>query len=301
MLNAPPSSSVAGRALSSAPEVRVEKERRGIQSIEVGGQLLLALGAHGRPMPLRDLAKAAAMPPGKAHPYLVSFGKLGLVAQDPASGHYWLGPTAIQLGLAGLHMLNPVREATPHAEALAEQTGHSVALSVWGSQGPTIVRLIDPVYPLHVNMRTGTVMSLAGTATGRLFAAYLPRRLVEAQLQEDYRRLGPDISNPLKAAEVEMLIDEVRQHGMSRTIGNPTPGVVAFAAPVFDYTGDIVAGLTLMGVSGIFDAAWDGEPAQALRACASEISRRLGHVAQEGETPARTPKVPAKAKARRKA
>ena len=43
-----------------------EKERRGIQSIEVGGQLLLALAAHGRPMPLRDLAKAAGMPAAKA-------------------------------------------------------------------------------------------------------------------------------------------------------------------------------------------------------------------------------------------
>ena len=48
------------------------KERRGIQSIEVGGQLLLALAENGRPMSLGDLAKAARMPSGKAHPYLVS-------------------------------------------------------------------------------------------------------------------------------------------------------------------------------------------------------------------------------------
>ena len=37
--------------------------------------LLLALGRHGRPMPLKDLSKAAEMPTGKAHPYLVSFAK----------------------------------------------------------------------------------------------------------------------------------------------------------------------------------------------------------------------------------
>ncbi len=128
------------------------KERRGIQSIEVGGQLLLALGAHGRPMALRDLAKAAGMPAGKAHPYLVSFGKVGLVTQDATTGHYGLGPTAIQLGLASLRMLNPVREATPFAEALAERTQHSVALAVWGNLGPTIVLLIEPVYPLQVNL-----------------------------------------------------------------------------------------------------------------------------------------------------
>ena len=63
-----------------------EKERRGIQSIEVGGQLLVALSNTGNPMTLKQLAEAADMTPAKAHPYLVSFGKIGLVAQDPVSG-----------------------------------------------------------------------------------------------------------------------------------------------------------------------------------------------------------------------
>ncbi len=264
-------------ALQSFPEVKVEKERRGIQSIEVGSQLLLALGAHGRPMPLRDLAKAADMQSGKAHPYLVSFIKLGLVTQDAATGYYWLGPTAIQLGLVSLKMLNPVREARPFADELAERTGHSVALSVWGNQGPTIVLLVDPIYPLHVNLRTGTVMSLGGTATGRLFAAYLPRKLIETSMAEDYRRLGPDIARPLDPAEVELKLAEARKYGLSRSINNPTPGVTSFAAPVFDYSNNMVLGITLMGQSGVFDSSWTGPQAKAVKACAEEISKRLGY------------------------
>ena len=68
------------------------KAQRGIQSVEVGGRLLLALVHEGRPMALKDLAQAAGMAPAKAHPYLVSFGKLGLIAQDESSGRYGLGP-----------------------------------------------------------------------------------------------------------------------------------------------------------------------------------------------------------------
>lgn len=244
--------------------------------------LLLALGRHGRPMALKDLSKAADMPTGKAHPYLVSFGKVGFVVQDAATGYYWLGPTAIQLGLVSLRVLNPVREAVPDAEHLAEQTGHSVALTVWGDHGPTVVRLIEPVYPLHVNLRTGTVMSLAGTATGRLYAAYLPRPLIEQAMAEDYRRLGPDIATPLKPEEVDRQLVEIRKHGVSRSIGNPTPGVNSFAAPVFDYSGNIVLGITLMGLSGIFDTAWDGPQARAVKECAAEVSKRLGHRRSNG-------------------
>lgn len=259
------------------PAAPVEKTRRGIQSIEVGMKLLLALGRHGRPMPLKDLSKAAGMPTGKAHPYLVSFAKVGFVVQDAITGYYWLGPTAIQLGLVSLQVLNSVREATPDAERLAEVTGHSVALSVWGNHGPTIVRLVDPIYPLHTNLRTGTVMSLAGTATGRLYAAFLPRQLIEQSMAEDYKRLGPDIAKPLKPEEVEKQLVEIRRYGLSRSVGNPTPGVNSFAAPVFDYSGNIVLGITLMGSSGVFDPSWDGPQAKAVKACAAEVSKRLGH------------------------
>ena len=57
-------------------------EQRGIQSIEVGGQLLHALAHAGRPLALKDLAREADMTPAKAHPYLVSFGAVGLVEED---------------------------------------------------------------------------------------------------------------------------------------------------------------------------------------------------------------------------
>ncbi|MDP3083200.1 MAG: helix-turn-helix domain-containing protein, partial [Rubrivivax sp.] len=82
-------------------------QQRGIQSVEVGGQLLRALVHAGRPLALKDLAREAGMAPGKAHPYLVSFGKLGLVEQDRGSGHYGLGPLALQLGLMSLQQADP--------------------------------------------------------------------------------------------------------------------------------------------------------------------------------------------------
>lgn len=254
-----------------------EKERRGIQSIEVGGEILKALAGDPRPMPLRELVRASGMPSGKIHPYLVSFGKIGLVAQDPVTGYYLLGPMAIQLGLTSLQTLNPVREASPFAQALAEETTHSVALAVWGNLGPVIVNLIDASYPVHTNIRTGSVMSLANTATGRVFAAFLPRPLIEKMLVDDRIRLGPDIAHPLEAKVVEDMIDEARKRRMSRGVNHPTPGVASFSAPVFDYSGNIALAVTILGPTGTFDVKWDGPVAKALRTCTEAISKRLGH------------------------
>ena len=77
-------------------------EQRGIGSVEVGGQLLRALTESDGPMMLRDLAASAGMTAAKAHPYMVSFMRLGLVEQDRASGRYELGPLALADG-AGQH------------------------------------------------------------------------------------------------------------------------------------------------------------------------------------------------------
>lgn len=255
----------------------MEKNRRGIQSIEIGSVLLLQLAQHVRPIALKDLAKATGMTTGKAHPYMVSFMKVGFVAQTD-SGHYELGPLALQLGLAKLQRMDPVKEATKLIEDLAHETGQSVAIAVWGNLGPTIVRLEEPIEPMHVNLRTGTVMSLADTATGRLFSAYMPSKVIEQLLDNELARksYGPIEGKQLTAEVLESLLAEVRRHGLSRAKGHPIPGIDALCAPVFDSAGHIVLGILVMGPSATFDGDWDGKVAQPLLRCAAEIARRIG-------------------------
>lgn len=254
-----------------------DKPRRGIQSVEIGSQLLLVLARHVSPMALRDLARGAGMSTGKAHPYLVSFLKVGFVTQD-AAGRYELGPLALQLGLSKLQRLDPVKEASPLVEALAEQTGQSIALAVWGNLGPTVVRLDEPIQPMHVNLRTGTVMSLVNTATGRLFSAYMPPKVVEKAMGADAFRRGGDAATPSRA-EFESFLAETRVQGLSRTLGQPIAGIDAFCAPVFDHAGNLVLGITAMGPAATFDSAWDGAVAEPLRRCAADVSARLGKMA----------------------
>jgi DNA-binding IclR family transcriptional regulator len=272
-----------------------DRTQRGIQSIEVGGQVLLALVHQGRPMALKDLAFEAGMAPAKAHPYLVSFGRIGLIEQDATTGHYFLGPLALQLGMISLQQANPVQVATPLLGALAQRIGHTVAIAVWGVRGATIVRLEESPAAVHVNMRHGTVFSLTNTASGRLFAAYLDAALMKQRL-DDARRsrsANPKASVPGMPAmaplpgwrEFERQLAEVRAHGLSRSVGEVLPGVNAMAAPVFDHTGAIVLAITAIGPASVFDTRWDGALASALRESAAQVSQRLGAPAAAGKSP----------------
>jgi len=262
---------------SPHPRSKAEHEQRGIQSIEVGGALLRALAHVGRPMALKDLAAAAGMAAAKAHPYLVSFGKIGLVEQDKANGHYGLGPLALQLGLMSLQQADPVRLATPLIDSLAQQTGHTVAMAVWGTHGPTIVRLAESPSAVHVNMRHGTVFSIAGTASGQLFAAWLPESLVRPLY--DAQRKGPP-AQPSWATFAKTTLAEVRAQGLSRAESGVVAGVSALAAPVLDHRGQIVLALTAIGPSAALDTGWQSLTAQCLRQAAAEVSARLGYAGQ---------------------
>jgi DNA-binding IclR family transcriptional regulator len=267
--------------------------RRGIQSVEVGGRLLHALAHHGRAMALKDLATDAGMTAAKAHPYLVSFGHIGLVEQDRTSGRYALGPLALQLGLISLQQADPVRVAAPLLPELAARTGHTVALVVWGGRGPTIVLREASPSAVHVDMRHGTVFSIGATASGRVFAAHLDpdlvRPLYEAERQSSVGTRGranaAAASAPLPTWRTfEATLAEVRRHGLGRSEGAVIAGVSALSAPVFDHRGAMVLAITAIGPSAAFDARWTGEVATVLRDAARTVSARLGHVVQRGKS-----------------
>jgi DNA-binding IclR family transcriptional regulator len=285
-------------ALVSAPSPAsgAPRSQRGIQSVEVGGQLLRALAHVGRPMALKDLAREAGMTAAKAHPYLVSFGKLGLIEQDAASGRYGLGPLAMQLGLISLQQFDPVRLATPLIAELAQALNLTVAVAVWGNRGPTIVRIEEAPSAVHVNMRHGTVMSLRGTASGLLFAAHLSDAKVAALLAQEQVEASAAASAPIPLrppaqrhaealsrgragvsdAALQQSLAEARSHGVSRAVDALVPGVSAMAAPVFDERGNMVLSLTAIGPSAMFDTRLDGPVAEALRGAAKLLSRQLG-------------------------
>ena len=255
------------------------KERAGIQSVEVGYALLDVLSKAPGPLMLRDLAAAAGMSAAKAHRYLVSFQRLRLVVQDTGSTRYDLGPAALKLGLASLSRLDAVKLARERITALMEQIGHTLALAVWGNQGPTIVHWEESPQAVTVNLRLGDVMPLLSSATGRCFAAYLSRDAIAPLLKQEIARAQKQRRSdvPASLAEARALLDEVRQRGAARVVDTLLPGIVGFCAPVFDSDGHIVLGMVALGPLGSFDPEWDGAIDQPLRAAANQLSSDLGY------------------------
>lgn len=250
--------------------------QRAVQSVEVGGRLLLALAAERAPMSLKDVSAAAGLPPARAHPYLVSWGRLGLVAQDGASGRYALGPAALRLGLSALHQCEALQAAVPVAEELAADTGQAVFIAVWGNLGPTVVRLIEARQPLHLALRVGTVMSVQGSATGRAFLGAWPLPRLEALLAGPLGQAQGPLDTPSLRRDAAQAAADLAAHGLTRAAGRPLPGVNAFSAPVRQHDGEVALVLTALGHQDHFAVDWNSVLADRVRAAAAAVSSRLG-------------------------
>ncbi|MBC7610698.1 MAG: IclR family transcriptional regulator [Polaromonas sp.] len=264
-------------------------QRAGIQSVEVGFSLLQALAASKGPLMLRDLAAAAGMSAAKAHRYLVSFQRLALVIQDAGTTRYDLGPAALKLGLAALSRLDSIKLARQRLAPLMEQIGQTLALAVWGNQGPTIVHWEESPQAVTVNLRLGDVMPLLSSATGLCFSAFMtadsalnesaPQNrltlLLKEELAQEQKLARADV--PANMAQLTRLLDEVRCHGMARVVNTLLPGVAGFCAPVFDADGHLVLGMVALGSLATFDPEWNGAVAAPLKASADQLSSDLGY------------------------
>ena len=229
-------------------------------------------------MALKELARAAKLPSSKAHRYLVSLCRAGIVRQDGPSGRYDLGTGALALGLAAQRRLDEFRLADETLEGLYQDTGLTVGLVVWGDHGPTVVRRKEGAHPVTVSTRVGSIMSVTRTNAGRLFAAFLPKALVEPFIEAEFKAGAQptDMGKPLDRAAFQQVLARVREQRLCRNRGDTVAGIDAVSAPVFDQEGAIVMVVSIMGARGAIDLALDSPPVRRLAHACHELSLKLG-------------------------
>jgi DNA-binding IclR family transcriptional regulator len=249
---ATPKSPKRGKSSSS-------RTKGGIQSVDAALRLLKVMSELGSSATLTEIARLANMPSSKAHRYLASFVAAEFVDQAERSGRYGLSKAAIEVGLAAIGRLDFVERAAGALPSLVDATGASALVAIWGTFGPTAVRWQRAASFILTSMGLGSTFPLLTSATGRVFLAFSPRRLVAERLRleiEEARRLRltwPDF-DPSKPSDIDRLVERTRADGYASVDGRFVPGLNGISAPVLNWQGEIEAAITLATVdSGVLD------------------------------------------------
>jgi DNA-binding IclR family transcriptional regulator len=257
---------------------RSEKNSAGVQSIEVGVALLRVLSRAEGPMKLTDLAVGAGLSTSRAHKYLASFIRCGLVRQSGMSNRYGLGPLAAELGFSALRGIDVVELSQEILDELRDQLQTVVSLAIWANRGPTIIRRAIHEQSASLVVQLGGVMNVLTSAGGRVLAAHLDRAATAPFMTAE---LAAKNALAAKAGlrtmrDVDAMLAEVRASGFAAISGTMLAGIVAASVPVFDYAGKIAAALTLVGLEGQLELDPESRTIRTLRAAAEDLSRRLG-------------------------
>jgi DNA-binding IclR family transcriptional regulator len=252
--------------------------RQGIQSIEVGAILLDVLSDATGPLTLKELAARAEMTPSKAHKYLVSLARAGLTQQHPVSGHYDLGPIALKMGLAALNRRDVVQYATEAAIDLNLRHDLTVMVTIWTPGGPIVIALYNSSELVVGNVSVGSILPVLRSASGRVFLAYLSRRMTDKIVRRELnrsatRRTGFDLRT---VKDVDKLIAKVWRLRAGWTKDDLVVGLNAIAAPIFDHQGIIVGSLTILDNTDAVELDSHGSMLEELRRVSDGVSHRLG-------------------------
>jgi DNA-binding IclR family transcriptional regulator len=127
---------------------------------------------------------------------------------------------------------------------------------------------------LFASVGLGTTFPLLNSTTGRLFLAFMPPEATKSVLEAEIAQ-AEAAGRKRPAAGLDKLVATIRRDGYAEAESHLAPGIWAATAPVFDSQGQLVAGLTIIGL----EADPETERRRSidlLRAVTAEASQRLG-------------------------
>jgi len=242
--------------------------------------LIEAIVAGSRPMSLAQLADALGLPKPTVHRLAAHLEADGLLAREPTSRNFTIGPRLNALAVATLTA--SARRVPRHAvlEALAAETGETCNLGMLDGTGVIYLDRVETQWPLRLQLTVGSHVPLHCTAMGKLFLAHMPKRARErfyeaGPLQRHTKRT---ITEP-EAMEREA--ETIRADGVSINDQEYMVGIVGMAVGIPDPArkNRFTAALAIHAPEARLDAADIRRHLPALRAAAERLGRLFGETA----------------------
>jgi DNA-binding IclR family transcriptional regulator len=206
---------------------------------------------------------------------LAALAARSLVEQiDGARGRYRLGPTILRLAATMTGGLDLPGRSAELCAGLAERLGETVNVAVRNGLVAINVLQHDGGAVLTVNSWVGRPTPLHATSSGKVLLAHAPEHVRQRALADLPAYTAQTATDPVI---LEAQLTVVERAGFAVTVGELEVGLNAVAVPIRDYSGAVVAALSVSGPAARMPAERLPELVDAVAATAADIGKRLGH------------------------
>ncbi len=246
------------------------KSTPSIQVIDRSALLLDAIAASEAPVSLKILSADTGLHPSTAFRILGALARVGLVERDSA-GHYQLGRKILQLAGRVRRGVDIRQEALPAMQALRDQVGETVNLTVREGDQVIYIERVAPQRMMRVEQVVGSRAPLHVTAVGKLMLGELGAAFLRAYAA----RTGLPAYTPHTLNSLDALRDEVHAataNGYALDNEEAEEGVGCIGVLIHDRSGAAVAGLSVSAPIERRRDAW----IPLVRQAGAAIAARLG-------------------------
>lgn len=222
-----------------------------------------------------EISEKLGLYKSNVHNILSTYKAMGYVDQDEKTGLYYLGAGVFRLSRALGIRFNICKVAMPYMQSLANVVEENVFLAIPNEDN---VLYMDAAYPVGLtNMireMRGKEAKMYCTGLGKAIMAYLP-----PEQQEEYasRKLEKYTNNTITDKDVLLQeLQNIRSSGFAMDNMEHEFGVKCVAVPIFNASGQAVAGLSITGKASDIDWKRDHEGILLkLKECALSIQSHL--------------------------
>lgn len=248
-----------------------------VQSVERALAILELLGNADIHLGISEVAHASRLPPSTAHRLLSTLMDLGYVEQNPETNKYTLGVRILQLRGAVIGHLTLGVHAMPVMKTLMNRVNETVHLAILNKGEVVYVERVEGLKTQGMYTRIGKRAPAHCTALGKVMLAYMPQ---DAWYEQVVHRNGLKRFSPTTITTESGLLAElqqIRRQGYAVDNGETGESVRCVAGPIHDYTGAVVAALSVSGPQTQVTTRRVPELSLAVLGACQAISEKLGY------------------------
>ena len=228
-----------------------------------------------RTIGLEELSREIKLAKPTVYRFLLTLQELGY-ARRAENDRWAITLRMFNVGSRALDHLDLHAAARPVAEELAEELGETIHMGVLDGDSAVYVLKIESKYHIRMYSRVGRRMPLYCTAIGKVLLAWMtPEERDEAL--EGVRLVAFNERTLTTRAALEAEVAQVRTLGYAVDNEEREENVHCIGAPVFDYTGTVVAAISVSWPTFRFTPGEESEKIAHTMAAAARISAILGY------------------------
>lgn len=257
-------------------EVGEKKITRKNQSLEKGLAILEYMSRYREPIRLQDLAKGLEMSASTALRFLITLMESGYVEQDENS-RYYLTYKVCLIASRISEGNNLTLIAREHMRRLSEKSQESVCLAVEKDDEIVYIEVVHgPDKMIKTLQRIGNVAPMNCTGIGKLLLLNKTDEELDAYFEQN-EFVAYTENTMVTKDELVPALEKIRKEDMAFDNEECELGVRCIALPIRDYTGKVVAGMSITGTVYKLSDAFVEKIMPFFREEVEEISRILGY------------------------